>query len=93
MKIGTIILLVVAALVAVGLFAARARVKNFWEAVKKFLREVRVEMARVAWPTRNDIIASTIVVLLAVVVLTVIVSAWDQLISWIVRWIIPGGGA
>lgn len=85
--LGIVLLAVILALVY------RARLQNFWAATKKFLREVRVEMQKVTWPTRNDIYASTVVVLISVVVLSVIISAWDQILSLIVRVLLAGKGA
>jgi len=90
MTVGKILFLV-SLLAAVGLAAFyRAKVQAWWLATKKFTREVRIEMQKVTWPTRNDIYASTIVVLVAVVVLTVIISIWDQMLSWIVKFLVTG---
>ena len=50
-------------------------------AIQKFLREVRVEMQKVSWPSKNDIIGSVIVVLVAVVAITVIVGITDEVLS------------
>jgi preprotein translocase subunit SecE len=43
----------------------------------KFLRDVRVEMGKVTWPTRKDLAQSTLVVLVAVGIATVYVGALD----------------
>ena len=37
---------------------------------REYLGEVRAEMRKVAWPTRKEVINSTIIVLIAVVVMT-----------------------
>jgi preprotein translocase subunit SecE len=42
-----------------------------------FLKEVRQELKKVAWPTRQEMVAYTIVVLVAVVVLTALVFGMD----------------
>lgn len=47
--------------------------------VRIFLREVREELARVTWPTRKELVAYSIVVLVAVAVLGSLVFALDQL--------------
>ncbi len=36
----------------------------------KFLRDVRIELGKVTWPTRKDLIQSTLVVLVAVAIAT-----------------------
>lgn len=93
LTIGKIILLAVLALIVVLAIALRGKIQAGWLATRKFFREVRIEMQKVSWPTRNDIIAQTVVVLVAVIALSAAITAWDQVLSWIVRWIIPGGGA
>ncbi len=42
-----------------------------------FLREVRGELRKVAWPTRSEVINYSIIVLIAVVILTSFVAALD----------------
>jgi preprotein translocase subunit SecE len=48
---------------------------------RQFLREVRQELKKVAWPTRRELLAYTVVVLVSVVVLTSFVFGLDFLIS------------
>jgi preprotein translocase subunit SecE len=43
----------------------------------QFLREVRGELRKVAWPTRPEVINYSFIVLVAVVVLTAYVAALD----------------
>ena len=42
-----------------------------------FFSEVRSELRKVAWPTRQEVINSTIVVLIAVVVMTALIFGFD----------------
>ena len=44
---------------------------------RQFLREVRAELKKVDWPSRRELISSTIVVLVTVTVLTAFVAALD----------------
>lgn len=46
--------------------------------LRVFLREVRGELKRVAWPTRREVALYSIVVLVTVVLMTVYVFALDQ---------------
>ena len=48
---------------------------------RQFFREVRQELKKVAWPTRRELLAYTVVVLVSVVVLTSFVFGLDFLIS------------
>jgi preprotein translocase subunit SecE len=44
---------------------------------RQYLREVQGEMKKVAWPTRQEVITSTIVVLIGVIIMTAIIFAFD----------------
>jgi preprotein translocase subunit SecE len=44
---------------------------------KQFVREVRGELKKVAWPTRPEVVNSTIIVLVAVIVLTTLIFGMD----------------
>ncbi len=52
--------------------------------VKTFVQEVRVEMEKVTWPTREDLRASTTVVLIFLAIMAVIVGALDVVFQNIV---------
>ena len=43
----------------------------------QFLREVRGELRKVAWPTRDEVVKYSIVVLITVIVLTTLIFALD----------------
>ena len=47
----------------------------------RFLRDVRIELGKVTWPTRKDLIQSTIVVLVAVAIATVYTGVLDVVFS------------
>jgi preprotein translocase subunit SecE len=46
---------------------------------RQYLAEVRGEMRKVAWPTRSEIINSSIVVLIAVTIMTALIFGFDYL--------------
>ena len=48
---------------------------------KEFVREVRGELKKVAWPTKAEVITSTIVVLVAVIIMTVLIFGLDWAFS------------
>ena len=52
--------------------------------VRQFLREVRQELKRVNWPTRQELVAYTVVVLVSVTVLTSFVFGLDYVFSKLV---------
>ncbi len=51
----------------------------------KFLQEVRQEVGKVTWPTRNETLVSTVMVLVMVVIASFFFLFADQLISWLVQ--------
>ena len=53
----------------------------------QFLREVRVEMSKVTWPSREELIQSTIVVLIAVAISGVFIAILDAIFSRLVSLI------
>jgi len=57
--------------------------------IANFLREVKVELGKVTWSTKNELIASTIVVIVSVIILTVFIAICDfvflRLINFILR--------
>jgi len=44
---------------------------------RQYLSEVRGEMRKVAWPTRPEVVNSTIIVIIAVAVLTSLIFGFD----------------
>ena len=52
-----------------------------FEKIKQFLREFRVEMKKVTWPTRKEIVASTGVVLVVVMLISFYLGLADLLLS------------
>jgi preprotein translocase subunit SecE len=70
--------------------AARARAQSRTSAkgakgekrgIAKFMRDVRVEMGKVTWPTRQDLIQSTVVVLVAVAIAAALTALYDLAFS------------
>ena len=52
-----------------------------FEKVKQFLREFRIEMKKVTWPSRKEIVASTGVVLVVVMLISFYLGLADLLFS------------
>jgi preprotein translocase subunit SecE len=59
----------------------RPAAKGEKRAISKFMHDVRVEMGKVTWPTRQDLIQSTIVVLVAVTIAAAFTAVCDLLFS------------
>jgi preprotein translocase subunit SecE len=54
---------------------------------RQYVREVRSELKRVHWPSRRELMQYTLVVLIAVSLLTVYIFGLDQLFGQVVFWI------
>ena len=48
---------------------------------KEFIREVRGELKKVAWPTKAEVVTSTIVVLMAVIFMTLLIFGLDYVFA------------
>jgi preprotein translocase subunit SecE len=48
----------------------------------KFLQEVRQEVSKVTWPSRNETLISTVMVLAMVALASIFFLVADQVISW-----------
>jgi preprotein translocase subunit SecE len=66
---------------------ARGSVTGWWDRSRRFLSEVRNETARVTWPSRKEVYATTIVVILTAVFFGVYLWSVDLILDRIVRWI------
>ncbi|HZY50660.1 MAG TPA: preprotein translocase subunit SecE [Devosia sp.] len=51
----------------------------------KFLQEVRQEVGKVTWPSRQETLISTVMVLAMVALASVFFLAADQIIAWLVQ--------
>lgn len=49
-----------------------------------FLQQVRQEVSKVTWPSRNEVLISTVMVLVLVVAASIFFLVADQIISWLV---------
>jgi len=56
--------------------------------VSNFISEVTVELKKVSWPTRNELIGSTIVVIISVAAMSLFIGVCDFIFSKAVHLII-----
>jgi preprotein translocase subunit SecE len=72
---------------------ARDSVTGWWSRSRRFLSEVRNETARVTWPSRKEVYATTIVVILTSVFFGVYLWGVDMVLTNIIGWIYKTLGA
>jgi preprotein translocase subunit SecE len=54
-----------------------------WEKISTFISEVRAEFTRVIWPTRDDLINSTTVVVVFSVIFSLFIGLFDLILSFV----------
>jgi preprotein translocase subunit SecE len=64
-----------------------------WHNARAFLVEVRNEMRRVTWPSRREVYATTVVVMLVSAFFAIYIWGIDLALDWIVRQILGVFGA
>jgi len=52
-----------------------------------FIKEVKVQLTKVSWPTKDELIGATIVVITATLITTTFIGIIDLILSRIVSWI------
>jgi preprotein translocase subunit SecE len=72
---------------------ARDSVTGWWGRSRRFLSEVRNETGRVTWPSRKEVYATTIVVILTSVFFGVYLWGVDMVLTNIIGWIYKSLGA
>ena len=68
-------------------------VKGWFGNSRSFLTEVRTEMRRVTWPSRREVYATTVVVILTSTFFGLYLWGLDVALGWAVNWIFQRFGA
>jgi preprotein translocase subunit SecE len=58
------------------------------ERITNYFKGVRAEAARVTWPTRNEVISLTVLILLMTIVLTLYIWGIDGIIAFVLKLIV-----
>jgi preprotein translocase subunit SecE len=53
----------------------------------QFLKEVRTELRRVAWPSRGEVVQYSLIVLVTTILIGAFIFGMDQLFGQLVFWI------
>ncbi|MBB1473927.1 MULTISPECIES: preprotein translocase subunit SecE [unclassified Luteimonas] len=53
--------------------------------LREFLSEARFELRKVVWPTRQEAMRMTWVVMLVVVIISLLLAGFDLVIQWVIR--------
>ena len=52
---------------------------------REFLSESRFELRKVVWPTRQEALRTTWVVMLAVLIISLMLAGFDAVIQWVIK--------
>jgi preprotein translocase subunit SecE len=63
-------------------------IKTWTQNAKQFYFDVRSEMKKVSWPSRQEVVGTTIVVIVAVFFFGLYLGAVDQLLGVGLRWLL-----
>ena len=58
--------------------------------IGKFIGQVKIEMKKVAWPSRQELVSSTIVVLVSIFLLAIFFGVCDLVLSRVINFLISG---
>lgn len=70
------------------MIAQDSAIQNNTSRAKRFVREVKSELKKVSWPTKNQLIANTGVVFVSVIVSAVLIWVIDTAFSQVLRLIL-----
>ena len=80
-RVGVILACIV---VALGLLYATHQGKGF----VRLLKDSRIELRRVTWPTKNETVTASWQVLLVVVIAAIVLWCIDYILGWLMKFII-----
>jgi preprotein translocase subunit SecE len=67
--------------------------KRLYEKLHGFVLDVKVEMAKVSWPTRDELKGSTVVVIIVTLAFAVFTFGIDRALSFLVRLLYSYSGS
>ena len=63
--------------------------RNFLDKSIQFLREVKIELKKVTWPSRKQTIGSTLVVIILVIIISLFLGLIDFSLSKLIQVVLP----
>ncbi len=62
-----------------------------FEKVTRFLKEVRAELGKVTWPTKHELVGSTIVVIVVCTIVSIFIGIVDRILTFAIKAIFGVG--
>jgi preprotein translocase subunit SecE len=72
--------------------SVKAAKPNAWQRTVRYFNDVKAEMRRVVWPTRTEVINSSWIVVITLLVFIVLIFGFDQISAAVVRFLAQVGG-
>jgi len=57
-------------------------------AARAYIEDVKLELKKSAWPTRSELVESTVVIIVSVIILGVFVGTTDQVLEWVIKHLV-----
>ena len=67
-------------------------IKDWTETAKQFYADTRSEMKKVSWPSRQEVIGTTVVVMVAVAIFGVYFFVVDTILGQVLNWLLKHYG-
>lgn len=67
--------------------------KQWWGSVREFLRDTNGEMKKVTWPTKNEVVGTTTVVIVATIVFALFLWGCDMVFYKAINFLFTRFGA
>lgn len=69
--------------IEIGIASLTSQGKNALE----FMKESRMELRKVFWPTRQEVIQTTLIVAAFVIILAILLWGVDSFLMWLIGWL------
>lgn len=63
-------------------------IKESWAKISRFMKDVQLEMKKVSWPPRKEIVGSTVVVIISVIIISFFLGFVDIILQKALGYII-----
>ena len=68
-----------------------SKVQDFINKVRTFCQDVVAEMKKSTWPGRRELMESTVVVIVSIVLISVFIGVSDKVLAVLLKLLIPVG--
>jgi len=72
--------------------AVVSKPKQWWLSTQEFFRDTALEMKKVTWPTKNEVVGTTTVVIVSTIVFALFLWGCDELFGRGVLWLLTRFG-